>query len=216
MVKQPIKRKKRGLEIGRNSITPQRREQIVWALYDCLAIKGQEEVTIKDIAAKAGLPNGIIHYYFTNKDEIVSSLAKALVEKYGRMLDDRLGKARTVEDRMEVFIDFAVNELICSQPLNRVFYNLVQMSFGRESLHQIIKDMLHDYRSRMAESFVSLRPGSKEHLIGAALVAVTEGFSLQCMIDPEAFRQEDIRELFAALTVSIKPLRESIINIANK
>lgn len=193
-------------EIGRNSIAPQRREQIIWALYDCLAEKGQEEVTIKDIAARAGLPNGIIHYYFAGKDEIVSSLAQTLVDKYERMLDECLAKAATSEERIDVFIDFAVNELICNRPLNRVFYNLIQMAFERDRLHQIIKGMLKDYRLKMAGGIGNLFPEMNGHLIGAAYVAITEGLSLQFMIEPEAFHKEEIRKLFAeALTVSIRP-----------
>ena len=50
----------------------EKRETIIWALYQCLAEKGQEQVSIKEIALKAGLPQGVIHYYFASKDEIIS------------------------------------------------------------------------------------------------------------------------------------------------
>ncbi len=38
--------------MGRKSIAHKRREQIIWALFECLAEKGHEKVTIKTIAAK--------------------------------------------------------------------------------------------------------------------------------------------------------------------
>ena len=75
--------------MGRKSSAPQRREQIVWALYECLAERGQEKVTIKEIAAQAGLAPGVIHYYFKSKDDIIAGLAEAIVEKYSRMIDER-------------------------------------------------------------------------------------------------------------------------------
>jgi AcrR family transcriptional regulator len=54
--------------MARASKAPERRRQIVWALYDRLAAKGHEKVTIKEIAAMAGLPTGVIHLYCRSED----------------------------------------------------------------------------------------------------------------------------------------------------
>jgi len=72
--------------MGRKSQAPQRREETVWALYDCLAERGQEKISIKEIAARAGLAPGVIHYYFKSKDDITSSLVKAIIEIYANGL----------------------------------------------------------------------------------------------------------------------------------
>ena len=88
--------------MGRKSNAPQRREQIVWALYDCLVEKGHEKVSVKEIAARADLPSGVIHYYFSSKDDIVSNLAEAIVDKYSSMLDERLIEAITADQRIEL------------------------------------------------------------------------------------------------------------------
>jgi AcrR family transcriptional regulator len=46
--------------MGRKSIASERRDQIIWALYDCLSEKGHEKVTIKVIAGQAKLAPGVI------------------------------------------------------------------------------------------------------------------------------------------------------------
>jgi len=183
--------------MGRKSHAPQRREQIVWALYDCLAEGGSEKVTIKEIAARANLPPGVIHYYFSSKDEIVSHLAEAIVEKYSALLDERLVEAHSPEQRIETSIDFIVDFLIFDRPLNRVFYNLIQMAFEREALGNVIQKMLHDYRKRLALIFEEAGAGRESGMMGAALVALTEGFSLQLMVDPTVFQRADVRGLLA-------------------
>ena len=180
--------------MGRKSNAPKRREQIVWALYDCLAEKGHEKVTIKEIAAQANLPPGVIHYYFTSKDEIVSILAEAIIEKYSKILDSRVSEASSSEQRIDFIIDFLV-DLIFDRPLNRVFYNLIQMAFEREQLHQVMKTMLKDYREKLAEVFIEAGAGQYSPLLGAALVAVTEGFSVQLMVDPKAIKRADVHQL---------------------
>jgi TetR/AcrR family transcriptional regulator, regulator of biofilm formation and stress response len=183
--------------MGRKSNAPQRREQIVWALYDCLAESGSEKVTIKEIAARANLPPGVIHYYFSSKDEIVSHLAEAIVEKYSALLDERLAETHSPEQRIETSIDFIVDFLIFDRPLNRVFYNLIQMAFERETLGKVIKKMLRDYRKRLARIFEEAGAGRESEMLGAALVAITEGFSLQLMVDPPVFQRADVRGLLA-------------------
>ena len=99
--------------MGRKSNAEEKRGQIIWALYDCLVEKGHEKVTIKEIANKAGLPPGVIHYYFKNKDEIVAKLAKAIVDKYSLELQMCLKTVATLEQRIESAIDFLIDRLIC-------------------------------------------------------------------------------------------------------
>ncbi|MDH3827049.1 MAG: TetR/AcrR family transcriptional regulator [Desulfobacterales bacterium] len=181
--------------MGRKSNAPQRREQIVWALYDCLVEKGHEKVSVKEIAARADLPSGVIHYYFSSKDDIVSNLAEAIVDKYSSMLDERLIEAITADQRIEFAIDFTVDFLIFNRQLNRVFYNLIQMTFERKALGKVVKKMFKDYRERLAGVFKEAGAGRESKMLGAALVALAEGFSAQLLVDPRAFRKVDVRQL---------------------
>ena len=183
--------------MGRKSNAHQRREQIIWALYDCLVEKGHEKVSVKEIAAQAGLPSGVIHYYFSSKDDIVSSLAEAIVDKYSTMLEERLTEAASVEQRIEYAIDFIVDILIFNRPLNHVFYNLIQMTFERKALGKVVKKMFKDYRERFAGIFKEAGVGRESKMLGAGLVAMTEGFSAQLMVDPRAFKKIEVRQLIA-------------------
>ena len=181
--------------MARPSKAHQRREEIIWALYNCLTARGQEKITIKEIAAKAGLTPGVIHYYFESKDDIVSALAVAIIDKYGSLIESRLAAAASTEDKIASAIDFMVDELVFNISLNRVFYNLIQMAFERQRLQQVVKYFLTEYRRRLALVFEEAGAGKASEGLGAALVAVTEGFSLQCMVDPEAFDRREVRRL---------------------
>jgi AcrR family transcriptional regulator len=183
--------------MGRQSKAAQRREQIIWALYDCLAEKGHEKVTIKSIAARAGLPYGVIHYYFKSKDEIVSCLAQAVVEKYSNLLESRLASAESKARQIELSIDFIVDELIFNLSLNRVIKNLIQMAFEREDLHQVMKDMFQVYRERITLVLSEAGIGAESKALGSALVALAEGFSVQWMVDTRAFNRVEVRRLMA-------------------
>ena len=183
--------------MGRKSNTIQRQDQIIWALYDCLAEKGHEKVTIKEIAARAELAPGVIHYYFKSKDEIVANLAKAIVEKYSGMLVSRIAEASSVEQKIEFAIDYIVDVLVFNRPLNRVFYNLLQLAYEREELTEVVSGMFRNYRLLLANIFEEAGVGRESRILGGALVAVTEGFSVQLMVDPGAFKRNEVRRLIS-------------------
>ena len=52
-----------------------RREQIVRATIRCLARDGYAGLTMKRVAAAAGLSQGILHYYFADKRAILAAAA---------------------------------------------------------------------------------------------------------------------------------------------
>ena len=183
--------------MGRKSIAHKRREQILWALYECLAENGHEKVTINTIAAQAKLSPGIIHYYFKNKDEIVSVLAEAIIEKYGDIFDLRLSEAGLNEQPIDILIDFLV-DIILDHPLNHAFYNMVQMSFEREQLQTVMQTMLDSYRNKLSEAIIKSGANRDNPLLGAALLAVTEGTTLQVLMDPRAFKRDDVRQIISA------------------
>lgn len=178
--------------MGRKSTAGQRRSEIVWALYDCLAEQGHEKVTIKVIASRAGLPYGVIHYYFNSKDDIISELGQALVDRYTRMLDERLADAQTDREEIAMAVDFVVDELIFDRRLNRVFFNLIQMAFEREPLHQVLTAMFRVYRQRFVDVLRAAGIGTRSASIGAAVVALAEGFALQWMVEPGVLTKKDV------------------------
>ncbi|MDZ4131605.1 MAG: TetR/AcrR family transcriptional regulator, partial [Dethiobacteria bacterium] len=164
-------------------------------LYECLAERGYEKVTVKEIARKANLAPGVIHYYFRSKDEIVASLANALVNKLGGMLVEKIEAASSVEEKITFAIDYIVETLIFNPPLNRVFYNLLQMAYEREELSTVVREMFSNYRTILVKIFKEANAGRESKMLGGALVAITEGFSVQLMVDPEAFKPEQVRLL---------------------
>jgi len=188
--------------MGRISNASERREQIIWALYDCLVEKGQEKVTIKEIAVKAGLPPGVIHYYFKSKDDIISNLAEVLVQKYSNMIQRHIKKAESTNQQIIYAIDFIIDYLIFDLPLNRVFYNLIQMSFERKELGNVVKNMFENYREQLSQVFNVAGAGEESNMLGASLLAVTEGFSLQLLVDPNAFNRDDVKKIITQLVQS--------------
>lgn len=186
-------------ETGRST---EKRKQIIMALYECLGERGQEKVSVKDIANKAGVPHGIIHYYFKSKDDIVTELGEYIVYSLIKQMEKKLENV-SKEKALFVVIDFIIESLIFDRKLGYVFYNLIQMTFERESLRSVMIKMFRNYREQMAAFFQKIGLEKADIYTGMSLVAITEGIGLQVLMDPSAFTKKEIQIVLKKLVSSI-------------
>ena len=178
--------------------TSARREQIISALFRCLAHQGHETISVKIIASEAGLGAGVIHYHFKSKDEIAVELAKFLVDKYSQKLSSALEIQDTSIEKSTALRNFLVDEFIFDTPVNRVFYNLIQMSFEKTELRSVLGSLLETYRDRVKEALVMVGvPEEKSQKAALGVVALTEGLAIQRSVDPDAFQPAHAQALLA-------------------
>ena len=64
----------------------ERRDQILDAANELFAERGYDEVTIEDIAKRAGVTRGLVHHYFGGRKEVYI----ALVERLGAVREEQL------------------------------------------------------------------------------------------------------------------------------
>jgi TetR/AcrR family transcriptional regulator, transcriptional repressor of bet genes len=91
--------------MARSSNNDERRAQIATALLAVMAKRGYEGATIVDIAAKARLAPGLVHYHFDTKLEILEEATRILAAEHDRALDTALAKATTAAAMLETFIE---------------------------------------------------------------------------------------------------------------
>ncbi len=76
--------------MSRASNTDARRAQIVEALVHVMAKHGYDGASIADVAKRAGLAPGLVHYHFKNKLEILIEAVRALAATHATVLDAAL------------------------------------------------------------------------------------------------------------------------------
>lgn len=179
--------------MGRRSNADSRRDQIVWALYDCLAESGPESVTIKDIAARANLRAGLIHYYFKGKDDVYISLAEAFKEKYQRLIEQKTNEKKPGRGKIIDMVDLLVDEFIFNRKLNRVFYSLVVYSMDRAELKRKLRLILDFYRKEIESLMREAGAGDIAEQASITLTGFVEGLAIQVLVDPDAVSTETVR-----------------------
>jgi AcrR family transcriptional regulator len=111
-------------------MAPVRREQIVRATIRCLARDGYAGLTMKRVAADAGVSQGILHYYFRDKAAMLAAAALRVTADLDRRVATETRGARDARGRLRAVIRACLRTAV----ENRDFWT-VFIEFWGEAFH---------------------------------------------------------------------------------
>ncbi len=138
--------------MGRKSIAPRRREEILDAFERCIEKHGFAGSSTRRISEEANMNQPMISHYFGNKRSMVDALIHRIMEDYTSRLGKALGTKRG-ESRIGELLDFLFGP------------GLLGNKTKRNLLGQLLGSSLHDenLRSRLQQMYASfLKIGAAE------------------------------------------------------
>jgi TetR/AcrR family transcriptional repressor of bet genes len=90
----------------------ERRRSLINATVDAIHERGYSDVTMAQIAKRAGVSGGLVHHYFGSKDQLLAATMRHLLTELGREIQGGLSKASTPRERISAIIagNFAVDQ----------------------------------------------------------------------------------------------------------
>src|SRR5947209_3266417 len=99
--------------------------------------KGYDATSMKDIAAEAGIAQGLIHYYFGSKEDLLVAVVRSMNEV---MLTEIRGAMEQVQGNPLMQLLTSVNlirDQYASNPDScRLFFDLIALSFSNDKLRK--------------------------------------------------------------------------------
>jgi AcrR family transcriptional regulator len=195
---QPGKAKNTMPKVGMEQI---RREQVISATRRCIVEKGVLELSIKDVAAEAGVSTGVIYHYFKNKQDILLQVLKETFRKSNDQVMQTMAPLDSSKDKL-----FAHLENITFVPVdNPDFFLLLINYFAQAQNNQECADIIKKFY-RNLRSFISqyLQQGVETdeldpELTGqlpVILLALGLGLGMMQTLDPDSF---DMAKMESAL-----------------
>ena len=152
---------------------PIRRRSLVQAAISAIHARGSLDITIRDIAERAGVSQGLAHHYFGSKDALIASAMRHLLTEYGRQVRNEISVTDSPRQRISAIIAASLGrEQFRPETVSvwLVFYVRAQESADAHALLSI-------YARRLSSNLVyGLRP-----LVGDRAPKVAEGIA--SMID---------------------------------
>ncbi|MEM9635787.1 MAG: transcriptional regulator BetI [Pseudomonadota bacterium] len=90
----------------------ERRRSLIHATVDAIHERGYSDITMAQIAKRAGVSGGLVHHYFGSKDQLLAATMRHLLTELGRAITEGLAKAETPRERISAIIagNFSVDQ----------------------------------------------------------------------------------------------------------
>lgn len=161
---------------------PLRRSALVEATIAELGAKGSLDVTVGQIARRAGMSTALAHHYFGGKDQIFQAAMRQILRDFGAEVRRALSAAQTPRDRAVALIEasFAPS---CFAPATISAWMTLYASAqtNPETLR-----LLRIYQARLKSNLLhALRPLSSDPLPHAEIIAaLIDGLYLRAALSP--------------------------------
>lgn len=89
---------------------PIRRKELISAAISAIHARGSLDITIRDIAARAGVSQGLAHHYFGSKDRLIVASMRYLLSQFSRQVRIGLRQASGPRDRLSAIVRASLGE----------------------------------------------------------------------------------------------------------
>ena len=188
-------------EVAAESATPDKVQRIIEAAASVMRREGYAGTSMKDIAQEAGIAQGLIHYYFKSKDELVMAVLKQACDE---MLAETLEAFRRAEggplERVWPTLEAARERTQHRPEMWRLFFELLPLSFNNPRLREHFEDVYRKITDGTVEMIREVNdhlptplPVDAEHF-ARVITATIDGIAVQALCQPDL----DIEGLYTA------------------
>ena len=174
--------------MSRSDVAEERKDQIVKATIHCITQHGYDNFSMQDVARKAGVSKGIIHYYFLNKDDLMMSVLCRISKDIHEVVLHELENYSTPEEKLRIFIEKCL-EIIQN---TRAYYQ-VSIDFWPQVIQKNeVRSIFQSHYNRLRKICIEiLEQGIEQRVFRKVdtadfsnfIISVIDGVSLQYLLN---------------------------------
>jgi AcrR family transcriptional regulator len=185
-----------------------RRVELAEAALETLSELGYARTSLREIAQKSEFTHGVLHYYFTDKVDLITCSVRQYKAQCVTRYDKVTAAARSRDELMEGFLDKLAETLRTEAHMHRLWYDLRSQALFEQAFQQdvaAIDKSLEDMVWRIASRYAEL--GDKRPAVSReVLYAVFDGLFQRHLLrhlsnDPDAIPDllREVRQLMPAI-----------------
>lgn len=166
--------------------------QIIAATANVMGRQGYAATSMKDIAQEAGIAQGLIHYYFSSKEELLAAVVQSLCEEMiGEMRRDVAATEGDPMTRAWALLQKVRDRCVARPQFSRLMFEMVALSFSNETLSRHLRRLFADLTAvtdEMVRDFSASLPSQlpvPTEDFATVICATIDGLILRGLVDPE-------------------------------
>ncbi len=167
--------------------------------------KGFNTTTISEITEHAGYAKGNFYRYWKSKDDLFLSIMEEKYRLYRSRRVDSLNQASSMDDVIEVIIDF-LDQILDDGKWARVFLEFTIHAAGNDEVRQELNKGFYRLSSDLFADIVEPHrenPAFPSKKLGAIVTALFEGYLIQILLGSTGIDKEDLRQAIRTLVLHI-------------
>ena len=185
--------------LNEHSTKPDTREKILQAAFTVLSRQGYENTSIKDIAEEAGVAQGLVHYHYKSKQQLVVEVLAYVCKKI------ELNPAQGEQGALQAF-EHAKQMVRNSRDTNALYVQLIGVGLHDELVGAAVRDFVRTDRKHAEDITRDVlaergQDAGAVRGIAATVWAAVLGIMIQSLIDPE-FDADEAIDALAAMSLT--------------
>lgn len=150
---------------------PIRRAALVKATIDVIGAQGSLDVTVSQIAKKAGMSSALAHHYFGGKDQIFLAAMQQILRDFGAEVRAGLRAARTPRARAEALIEASFAPSCFDPATVSAWMTLYAQATTQPDMHRLLRLYQRRLHSNLTHALrpLSTRAAADAETMGALI-----------------------------------------------
>lgn len=192
---------KKELHVPKIGMEKVRKEAVIGATMRCLCKGGFTGLSVKAIAAEAGLSTGIIYHYFKNKEDLLLNVIREAFAQSHQNVMQVVEPLTSQRDKLFKHIE-SIHSVVLDNP---DFYTVLLNFLGQTSNNPEVKKImtkflsnLTSYVRRYLEEGVARKEFAPDKTkdLDVMIIALGMGLGIMCTLAPETFDHKQLGESF--------------------
>lgn len=193
--------------MGRKSLAPERREQILKALETCILEHGLAGSTFGRVAAIAGVQPSVIAHYFGSKEAVIDAVVERTTQRYRDLFASHV-LDRPAGQQLKAALDFLFGDTFAIRELEIVMGELITASHHDDRIREHIRRMYSEFEQvcRMAvKTAYPSAPPRRSRDVSYAIMCLADANATFSGIGFDSDYHERARRIAAAMISTLAP-----------
>jgi TetR/AcrR family transcriptional repressor of bet genes len=162
-------------QVPKVGMEPLRRAALVEATIAAIGEAGSLDVTVSQIARRAGMSSALAHHYFGSKDQIMLAAMRHILSSYGRRVKAELSEAETPRERLNAIIAASFDEDEFAPEVVSSWLTFYVQSQNTEGARRLLRVYTRRLHSNLVHELKQLTNPARAQSIAAGLAALIDG-----------------------------------------
>jgi TetR/AcrR family transcriptional repressor of bet genes len=197
----------------RRDIRTRRREELRRAAYETAGKHGFQALTVAGIARRAGISKGIIHHYFTGKQDVIEHAVRFAHAQFRQAVLDQLRDASTPSERLWSVIAGNFAPAIFQPPFRRLWLSIFEAAKTDPRLARLCAIVDRRTITNIHVALRHLVPPSELETKAFAIIALMDGCWFLAVDEPQITRSVALNLIAGHIRITIPNFDMSAVKL---